>query len=79
MGFLKCPFCGQEIDSEAKKCFFCGNELNSSLVNSNSLQVSGRQFTTNAGHSISIVKILLFIFLCAIVLSLVIFLIRHFH
>lgn len=27
MGPEKCPFCGQEIDSEAAKCFFCGAEL----------------------------------------------------
>ena len=27
MGYMKCPFCGQEIDSEAKKCFFCDSDL----------------------------------------------------
>jgi len=27
MGPEKCPFCGQEIDSEATRCFFCGAEL----------------------------------------------------
>ena len=27
MGPEKCPFCGQEIDTEATKCFFCGAEL----------------------------------------------------
>ena len=32
MGPEKCPFCGQEIDSEATKCFFCGAELNEESV-----------------------------------------------
>ena len=32
MGPGKCPFCGQEIDSEATRCFFCGAELNGDSV-----------------------------------------------
>lgn len=32
MGPEKCPFCGQEIDTEAAKCFFCGEELNEESV-----------------------------------------------
>lgn len=32
MGTEKCPFCGQEIDSSAKRCFFCGAELNDESV-----------------------------------------------
>jgi hypothetical protein len=32
MGTEKCPFCGQEIDTAAKRCFFCGAELNEESV-----------------------------------------------
>lgn len=32
MGPEKCPFCGQEIDTEAAKCFFCGAELDEASV-----------------------------------------------
>jgi hypothetical protein len=32
MGPEKCPFCGQEIDTEATKCFFCGAELDEASI-----------------------------------------------
>ena len=32
MGPGKCPFCGQQIDTEATKCFFCGAELDEESV-----------------------------------------------
>ena len=32
MGPEKCPFCGQEIDTEAIKCFFCGSSLDHNSV-----------------------------------------------
>ena len=32
MGTEKCPFCGQEIDSEATRCFFCGAKLDEEAV-----------------------------------------------
>lgn len=32
MGPEKCPFCGQEIDTEATKCFFCGAELDEETI-----------------------------------------------
>ncbi|MBN2181270.1 MAG: hypothetical protein JW715_05100 [Sedimentisphaerales bacterium] len=32
MGPEKCPFCGQEIDTEAAKCFFCGVQLNEEAI-----------------------------------------------
>lgn len=32
MGSENCPFCGQEIDTEATKCFFCGAGLDEESV-----------------------------------------------
>jgi hypothetical protein len=32
MGPEKCPFCGQQIDTEAAKCFFCGEELDEASI-----------------------------------------------
>lgn len=32
MGPEKCPFCGQEIDTEAVKCFFCGARLDEEAI-----------------------------------------------
>ncbi|OGP68655.1 MAG: hypothetical protein A2169_05330 [Deltaproteobacteria bacterium RBG_13_47_9] len=32
MGPEKCPFCGQEIDTEATKCFFCGAGLDEDSI-----------------------------------------------
>lgn len=32
MGSERCPFCGQEIDSEARKCFFCGSVLDKDSI-----------------------------------------------
>ena len=32
MGSENCPFCGQEIDTEATKCFFCGAFLDEESV-----------------------------------------------
>ncbi len=32
MGPEKCPFCGQEIDTESARCFFCGADLDETSV-----------------------------------------------
>ncbi len=82
MGFLRCPFCEQEIDSEAKKCFFCGSELNHSSDHPNLVQFSGHQdiiYTKKDVPPITLTQVVLIIFLCAMFLSLAFFLVRHFH
>lgn len=82
MGYIKCPFCEQEIDSEAKKCFFCGSDLSDIINQKNHERMSKQQdpqYMINNRHPIGLIKITLIIFLGTVLLGLILFLTRHFN
>ncbi len=79
MGFMKCPFCEQEIDSSSKKCFFCDSDLSRILNHEDSKKVSEQQETVKNEHSISLEKITLLFLLGAAFLGMAFFLISHFN
>ncbi|MBN1972102.1 MAG: hypothetical protein JW787_00575 [Sedimentisphaerales bacterium] len=82
MGFIKCPFCGQEIDSDARKCFYCDSDLNHNSYYTDAGHISEHRnsnYTLKMEHPISPTKIVLFIILFAAFLSLAFFIIRHFN
>lgn len=82
MGLSRCPFCEQKIDSEAKKCFFCGAELkhdSEHLDNRPFLERQNFGYARKVVHPVSLKKIMLIVILSAAFLSLVFFIVRHFH
>ncbi len=77
MGFLKCPFCEQNIDSESKKCFFCGADLNHNYLHA--LSQNGSVYKHKVEHRVILTTILFIITLFAVIFFLVFFMFRHFH
>jgi len=70
MGPEKCPFCGQEIDTEAIKCFFCGSSLDHNSVENRLGQLHKQEsikHISRVKRSI-VVKIIVFIILVCIAL-----------
>jgi hypothetical protein len=82
MGLLSCPFCEQKVDSEARKCFFCGAELKHDSEHLDHGLFLERQhfgYARKVVHPVSLKKIMLIVFLGAALVSLIFFLVRHFH
>ncbi len=77
MGFMKCPFCEQEIDSGSKKCFFCDSDLSRILQHDDSKKLSEQHETVKNEPSISLKKITLLFLLGAAFLGMAFFLISH--
>lgn len=50
MGPEKCPFCGQEIDTEAIKCFFCGSTLDRNSVENRLDQLHKQEYLKHINH-----------------------------
>lgn len=70
MGPEKCPFCGQEIDTEATKCFFCSADLDEQSVE-HRLEQLHREYDKKTARKIKcplILKALVIIILICIVL-----------
>ncbi|MFC1781775.1 hypothetical protein ACFLZ8_05900 [Planctomycetota bacterium] len=71
MGPERCPFCGQEIDSEAKRCFFCGSELDRETIEEK-LEQLHRQNLSKPLHKIrSLLLKLLFVGIIVLVVIIV--------
>lgn len=77
MGFMKCPFCEQEIDSGSKKCFFCDSDLSLILNHDDLKQVSEQYETVKNEHPIDLKKITLLFLLGAAFLGMAFFLISN--
>lgn len=70
MGQERCPFCGQEVDTEAIKCFFCGSALDHSSVENRLDQLHKQEdikHISRVKRSLA-VKIIVFIILVCTVL-----------
>ncbi|MBN2589187.1 MAG: hypothetical protein JXA96_04960 [Sedimentisphaerales bacterium] len=78
MGYMRCPFCGQEIDSEAKKCFFCGSILSEISHHEESKQTPKQHDTSKKELSAGMNKITLILLLGAAFLGMAFLLISHF-
>lgn len=68
MGTEKCPFCGQEIDTEATRCFFCGANLDEESVEKRLEQLylqQDRRFARNIGSSLlpKVIAVLILIYI----------------
>ena len=63
MGPEKCPFCGQEIDTEAIKCFFCGSSLDHNSVESRLDQLHKQEDIKHNSRSKSSFAVKIFVFI----------------
>ena len=72
MGSERCPFCGQEIDSEARKCFFCGSALDKDSVEKQ-LETLNRQDVHKSVHKIRSLLLKLLFVVVIVVLAIIIF------
>ena len=79
MGFMRCPFCEQEIDSQAKKCFFCDSDLSNLYYHEDSKQIEEIHEKTKIEHPIGVKNISLILLLGAAFLGMAFFLINHFN
>ena len=77
MGFMKCPFCEQEIDSGSQKCFFCDSDLSRIFNYDDSPKVSEQHETVKNEHPINLKKITLILLLGAAFLGMAFFLISN--
>jgi hypothetical protein len=67
MGPEKCPFCGQEIDSESIKCFFCGSVLDESSIEKRLEQLHEHENTKHISRvkcPLSVKVIVIIILIC---------------
>lgn len=70
MGTEKCPFCGQEIDTEATRCFFCGARLDEDSVEKRLGQLYAREdrrFTRRIGKPV-VLEVIVVLILTYVVL-----------
>ena len=82
MGNMKCPFCGQDIDSDSKRCFFCDSDLShvhdhvkSNLI----LEHKDSNNTPKVKHPIGLTELTLILVLSGIFLVIAFVLIRYFN
>jgi len=71
MGPEKCPFCGQEIDSEATKCFFCGAELDGESVEKRleQLQIEDNETSVQKVRCPLGLQVIVFVLICIALFS----------
>jgi hypothetical protein len=70
MGPEKCPFCGQEIDSDAARCFFCGAELDEEDVEQRLEQLEIEDSKTTRRKKFPLVLwIVVFVLICIVLFS----------
>lgn len=69
MGPESCPFCGQEIETDAVKCFFCGAELDRQAVEERLEQLEKqdeKDIIPRINHSHIIYSLILLVLICIV-------------
>jgi len=68
MGTEKCPFCSQEIDTEAAKCFFCGADLSEDSIHQRLEQLHNQDVqSAQRTHKSLFIKVIVILILTCVV------------